>query len=281
MSSGFQADHPLTQNELQYHLHLSPGDLSPIVLLPGDPARVPVLAQVWDEATAVAENREYRSMRGVYHNTPISACSTGIGGPSTEIALNELAAIGCSAFIRLGTTGGLQEHIRCGDVIISTASIRWDGAGASYAPDAYPAAASYEVILALIEACERLGLTYHLGVSATVASFYAAQSRPAYAGYRGRDANRVDELRAMGVVNLEMEAATILTLCSLFALRSGAACVVIADRFRNEWRPNGADEVLARLGAEATVTLAAHDALKRQAGKRWYFPGLHAHGAQP
>ncbi len=280
MSGEFQADRPSTHGDQQYHLHLSQGDLSPTVLLPGDPARVPVLAREWDEATAVAENREYRSMRGVFHGTPISACSTGIGGPSTEIAVNELAAVGCDSFIRLGTTGGLQEHTRCGDIIISTASIRWDGAGVSYAPDAYPAAASYEVILALIEACERLALTYHLGVSATVASFYAAQSRPSYGGYNGRDATRVDELRAMGVMNLEMETATILTLCSLFGLRGGAACVVIADRYRNEWRPEGADEVLAMLGAEAAFTLTAHDTLKRRAGKRWYFPALHAPVAQ-
>lgn len=275
MPGDAHADQPKASGDRQYHLHLSNGDLAPTVLLPGDPARVPVLARAWDDAVAVAENREYRSMRGAYQGTPISACSTGIGGPSTEIAINELAAVGCETFIRLGTTGSLQERIRCGDIIISTASIRWDGASASYAPPEYPAAASYEVILALISACEHLNLPYHVGVSASTTSFYAGQSRLAYGGYRGHDAGRVEALRAMGVLNFEMEAATILTLCSLFGLRGGAACVVIADRFRNEWRHEGADDILAALGAEATHTLAEQDRLKRAAGKRQFFPQLY------
>jgi uridine phosphorylase len=107
-----------------------------------------------------------------------------------------------------------------------------------------------------------------------VASFYAAQSRPAFGGYLGLDADRVERLTAMGVLNFEMEAATVLTLCSLFGLRGGAACVVVADRVRNEWRPEGADEALARLGAETTAILGEHDARKQRAGKAWYFPGL-------
>ncbi len=270
------ADRPRSATGRQYHLDVAPGDMAPTVLLPGDPGRVPVLARPWDDVTPVAHHREYCSMRGTFQGVPISACSTGIGGPSTEIAINELAEIGCTNFLRLGTTGGLQERVHCGDIIISTAAIRWEGASASYAPDVYPAAASYEMVLALIEACERLGLRYHLGVSASTASFYAAQSRPAFGGFRGEDADRVDHLTAMGVLNFEMEAATIMTLCSLFRLRAGAACVVIADRVRNEWQPEGADEVLANLGATATVVLAEHDALKLQAGKEWYFPSLHA-----
>lgn len=269
------ADRPTTQAGQQYHLQVAAGDMAPTVLLPGDPARVPILARAWDEATAVADNREYRSMRGTYRGRPIAACSTGIGGPSTEIAINELAAVGCTGFLRLGTTGGLNERIHCGDIIITTAAIRWDGASTSYAPEGYPAAASYEVVLALVEACERLTLRYHVGVSATVASFYAAQSRPSFGGYAGMDADRVDRLTAMGVLNFEMEAATVLTLCSLFGLRGGAACVVIADRVRNEWRPAGADEVLARLGAETVAVLSEHETWKQQAGKAWYFPGLH------
>lgn len=204
----------------------------------------------------------------------MSACSTGIGGPSTEIAVNELAIAGANSFFRLGTTGGLQEQMRCGDIVISTASIRWDGASAPYAPDVYPAAAHYEVVLALISACERLGLPYHLGVSASTSSFYAGQSRPAFGEYIGEEPERIERLMAMGVLNFEMEAATIFTLCSLFGLRGGAACVVVADRFRNEFRPEGANETLAKVGAEAIVALAEIDEAKQQAGKQWYFPGI-------
>src|SRR5579864_7261021 len=234
------ADRPTLEGGKQYHLHLTDGDLPPTVLLPGDPGRVPVLASAWDEREEVAHHREYRSMRGSYHGAPIAACSTGIGGPSTEIALNELAAIGCRTFLRLGTTGGLQEEIHAGDITISTAAVRWEGASDAYAPPAYPAAASYEAVLALIEACETLGLRYHLGVSASTASFYAGQSRPAFGDYVGLHPDRVERLTAMGVTNFEMEAATIFTLSSLLGLRAGAACVVIADRFRNEFKPAGA-----------------------------------------
>jgi uridine phosphorylase len=269
-----RADRPTTSSGLQYHLHVAPGDLTPAVLLPGDPGRVPVLAEAWDAAEDVAHHREYHSMRGDVRGVPVSACSTGIGGPSTEIALNELAAVGCDSFIRLGTTGGLQERIRCGDITISTGAMRWEGATDAYAPAAYPAAAGYEVVLALIQACERLGLTYHLGVSASTSSFYAGQSRPAFGEYIGEAPERVARLQAMGVTNFEMEAATIFTLCSLFGLRGGAACVVIADRFRNEFKPEGADRVLATLGAEAVVALAEMDEMKRAAGKLWFFPGL-------
>lgn len=269
-----KAEKPTTVDGRQYHLHLSPGDLPPTVLLPGDPFRVPVLARAWDQSEEVAHHREYRSMRGVYHGARIAACSTGIGGPSTEIAVNELAAVGCETFIRLGTTGGLQEPIRCGDIIISSASIRWDGASDAYAPPEYPAASSYEVTMALMVACERLSLTYHLGVSASTSSFFAGQSRPSFGGYAGEAPERVERLQAMGVMNFEMEAATIFTLATLFGLRGGAACVVVADRFRNEFKPEGADVVLARLGAETVVALGEMDAQKERAGKRWWVPEL-------
>ena len=274
MTGSVQADRPATASGKQYHLHLSAGDLPPTVLLPGDPGRVPVLAEAWDQAEELAFHREYRSARGSYHGVPVGACSTGIGGPSTEIALNELAAIDCNTFIRLGTTGGLQEQIRVGDVIISTGAVRWEGASDSYAPIQYPAVASYEIVLALIEACDRCGLPYPLGVSASTSSFYAGQSRPAFGDYAGLVPDRIDLVQAMGVMNFEMESGTIFTLCSLAGLRGGTACVVIADRFRNEFRPEGADQLLARIGAEATLVLADMDRTTERAGKRWYFPGL-------
>lgn len=273
-----KADRPVVEGGKQYHIRVGEGDLGPSVLLPGDPGRVPVLASAWDTAEDVAYHREYRSMRGMYHGVPVSACSTGIGGPSTEIALNELAAVGCTTFLRLGTTGGLQEEMRVGDVAISTAAIRWEGASEAYAPPEFPAAASYEVVLALIEACERLGRQYHLGVSASTASFYAAQSRPAFGDYIGMHPERVERLRAMRVTNFEMEAATIFTLSSLFGLRAGAACIVIADRFRNEFKPEGADEALAELGAVTIEVLNEMDGAKRAAGRLWYFPGIYARG---
>ncbi|GAC1473151.1 MAG: uridine phosphorylase [Chloroflexota bacterium] len=275
MTGDASAERPVVQGGKQYHLRVGKGDLAPAVLLPGDPGRVPILAEVWDVGEDVAYHREYRSMRGTYHGVAISACSTGIGGPSTEIALNELAEVGCQTFLRLGTTGGLQEEMRVGDVAISTAAIRWDGASVAYAPPEFPAAASYEVVLALIEACERLGMRYHLGVSASTASFYAAQSRPAFGEYIGMHEDRVERLSSMRVTNFEMEAATIFTLCSLFGLRAGAACIVVADRFRNEFKPEGADNALAGLGAETIAVLSEMDTMKSRVNKAWYYPGIY------
>src|SRR5919109_200396 len=129
---------PLTT---RYHLKLAPGDVAPVVLLPGDPGRVPLVASLWDDAREVARNREYVTYTGMYRGVPISCTSTGIGAPSTAIALEELARVGATTFIRIGTAGSIQPHARIGDVAIFDSAARYDGASGLYAPHEYPAVA--------------------------------------------------------------------------------------------------------------------------------------------
>ena len=209
----------------QYHIYCGQGDLEETLLVPGDPDRIPKIASYWDSSTEVASNREFRSVKGVYHGLRISALSSGIGPACMAIVVNEASRIGVKNFIRVGSTGALQPNIACGDVVISSAAVRLDAASDCYVVPEYPAAAHYEVLLALIEAAEQLDIrNYHVGVTMTTTDFYAAQNRP----IRGisTDENLVPSLQKAGVLNVEMEAATLFTLASIFGLRAGAVLTV-------------------------------------------------------
>lgn len=261
----------------QYHIQVGSGELAPYVLLPGDPGRVPVLGRSWQEYKEVASHREFRSATGRVGNAPIAACSTGVGGPSTEICVTELANVGCHTFLRVGTTGSIQESIRCGDIIISAGAMRRDGPSDAYAPKEYPAIASHDVIMALVEACEALGFTYHLAITCTVPSFYCGQGRLGFSGFSAKGQQEmVRELQNLRIANFEMESATIMILASIYGLRAGAACVVIADRVRDEWNPEGgaAEERLGKLAALAVEKLFAWDQIRLEKNKKVFFPSL-------
>ena len=237
-----------------YHVDLGPGDIPGYVLLPGDPGRVDEIASTWDRAEIIGQHREYRSARGVYRGVEIGAVSTGIGGPSTAIAVEELARIGVHTFIRVGTTGALQEYIKPGDLVIGVAAVRYDGASSEYAPPEYPAHASPEAVLALVEAAERIGARYHVGVVASTATFHLGQSRPGLRGYMwSRAAERIKDLQAMGVLSFEMEAATLYTLSSLYGLRAACVCAAIANRVT--------DEFVAGAGVREAI-MAANEAVR-------------------
>ena len=133
----------------QYHVALEEGDVAPIVLLPGDPGRVEVVARLWDDARHVATNREYVTWTGTYRGVPISCTSTGIGAPSTSIALEELARVGATTFIRIGTCGTFLDHVAIGDMAVFDSAVRLDGASTSYAPIEFPAVASHDVVCGL------------------------------------------------------------------------------------------------------------------------------------
>ena len=270
------AERPETEGGMQYHIRCGRGDVERYVLLPGDPERVDVIAKDWDEARFVANNREHRTWSGRTGGVPITACSTGMGGPSTSIALEELAALGADTFIRVGSCGAIQESIECGDLIICSGAVRRDGTSTDYAGIAYPAAASYEVTVALVEACERLGVPYHVGVSCTTASFYCGQARPGFGGYsQSSYSHMIDDLRAAGVMDFEMEAATILTIAGVYGLRAGAVFTVVANRAKDTFLCGGMDRSI-RAANEAVRILAGWDAVKAARGKRFWFPGLTA-----
>lgn len=245
------------------------GKLPGYALLPGDPNRVSLMASQWDkDARVEVLKRCFRSAIGTYKGVPICAFSTGIGAPSAESTLTSCATAGVHTFIRVGTTGSLREDIKIGDIIINDACVRLDGTSNLYVRPEFPAAASYEVTLALVQACENLGFRYHVGTGCTTGSFYAGQSRTSYGGYKPSWID--DELQNMisaGVINYEMEAAAIFTLSRLFGLRSGMCATVIAERLTGKWDDETIGESNSCLvGAEAVRILAHWDDIKSSTG---------------
>jgi uridine phosphorylase len=209
----------------------------------------------------------------LYKGVPISASSTGIGGPGTAIAVEELANVGVRNFIRVGSCATLKEEIELGDLIISTAAVRLDGTSKQYVRPEFPASASYEVVMALVEAADSLGIRYHLGISASTDSFYLGQSRPGFNGYtQSFSETLIEDLQKANVANFEMEAATIFTLANIFGFRSGAVCAVYANRVRDEFAVEGEDEVIA-CGNEAVKILAEMDEEKAIAGRDYWMRG--------
>ena len=230
------ADRPTMSGNLQYHIQCKEGDVNKFVLLPGDPERVDAIAKTWDESKFIASSREFRTFSGKYSGVPITACSTGIGGPSAAIALEELASLGADTFIRIGTCGAINQNINCGDLIICSGAMRQDGTSEDYIDLSYPAVANYEVVAALIEACKRHRKIFHVGISCTTASFHCGQARPGFNNFtQSKFENKIQDLQHAGVLNFEMEAATILTLAGLYNLRAGAVFAVVADRNKNEF----------------------------------------------
>ncbi|MFW9843665.1 MAG: uridine phosphorylase [Candidatus Thorarchaeota archaeon] len=262
------ATRPVTEDREQYHLEVKEGEVARSVLIPGDPQRVKRISAQWDEVREVAEHRQFVTHTGKYKGVDISACSTGIGGPGTAIVIEELANVGVNTFLRVGSCATLKEDIEIGDIIISTAAVRLDGTSKQYVRPEYPASASYEVVLAFVEAAETLGLTYHLGISASTDSFYLGQSRPGFGGYtQSMSETLINDLTKANVANFEMEAATLFTLGNIFGFRTGAACAVYANRVRDEFAVKGEADVI-KIGNEAVKILADMD--KEKAGKKYW-----------
>ena len=262
------ATRPVTEDREQYHLEVKEGDVAKSVLIPGDPQRVERISSLWDSSREVAMHRQFVTHTGKYKGADISACSTGIGGPGTAIVIEELANVGADTFLRVGSCATLKEDIEIGDIIISTAAVRLDGTSKQYVRPEYPASASYEVVLAFVEAAETLGLTYHLGISASTDSFYLGQSRPGFGGYtQSMSETLIDDLTRANVANFEMEAATLFTLGNIFGFRTGAACAVYANRVRDEFEVKGESDVI-KCGNEAVKILAELDE-EKSSKKYW------------
>ncbi len=266
-----EADKPVFEEGKQYHIECKPGDLKGPVLLPGDPERARRIAGTWEEFKEIAAHRQYFSYTGKVHGFPISVTSTGIGTPACEIAITELLNIGCDTFIRVGSTGAIQPGLELGDLIINTAAVKMEGSSKYYVPADYPASAHYEVILALIEACEVLGFTYHLGVAASSSSFYLGQGRPGYKDYKISKTDKiVPDLQKMGVMNLEMEASHIFTLGQIYGARTGAICAVYANRVSNEFGTKGEKEAITAANYAVKVLAEMDEEKSNKGTKHWY-----------
>jgi len=267
--------HSTVSGGKQFHIACGKGDLAEYLLIPGDPDRVLKIAKFWDSAREVSCHREFRSFTGRYKSIPISALSSGIGPACMSIVVNEASSIGVRTFIRVGSTGAIQEDINCGDLIISSAAVRLDCTSNFYIMPEYPAVASYEVLLALIEAAESLGIcNYHVGITATTADFYSGQNRPATEGFTPYMKNCLPILQKANVLNFEMETATLFTLASLYGLRAGSVCAVYANRCRNEVKPGAGEENAIKVANHAVKMLHEWGAQKRKKKKRWIFPSL-------
>lgn len=272
------ADKPVFSGK-QYHIACGPKDVGGYVLMPGDPARVPKIASFLQDAKQVACHREYNTYTGTLGKARVSVTSSGLGPSPISVAIEELARIGVHTFLRVGTSASLHKDIEIGDLVISQAAVRLEGASKEYVRTEYPASASYEVLLALIWACEKLGVRYHVGITASTNTFFCGQGRPGFSGYEQSGMrDLIPDLKLARVLNFEMEAATLFTLCSLFGLRAGTICGIIANRETNEFAEPGAiskiEEKVARVSVEAAKILLAMDEEKRKAKAKYWHPGL-------
>jgi len=224
---------------MKYHIRLTTEMLegAQYVILPGDPGRVEKAARYLDpNAKPLASNREYTSSLASVGGQKVLVCSTGIGGPSVSIALEELASLGIKYFYRIGTTGAIQPDIDVPSLIISTASVRLDGASTHYAPIEYPAVADLELTNSLVDSAKELGLKYHTGITASSDTFYPGQER--YDTYNGyvplRFQGSMEEWQKLNVLNYEMESATLFTIINAFGLKAACVASVIVNRTKEE-----------------------------------------------
>ncbi len=266
----------MVENEegMQYHIQCGRGDVARYVLLPGDPDRVDLISSLWDERREIAYHREFKTHSGKYRGVKISATSTGIGSPSSIIAVEELARIGGDTFIRVGSTGAIQENIEIGDLIITTGSVRLEGTSKEYVRAEYPAFANYEIALALIESAEQMGYRYHVGITASTDSFYLGQGRHGFKGYTQSFSEvLLDDLRRANVLNFEMESSAIFTVANIYGLRAGCISVVFANRMRDEFE-TVSEEPAAKVANEAVKILHEWDEEKRKRRKRYFYPSM-------
>jgi uridine phosphorylase len=259
-------------SEMQYHIHLRPEDVGKYVLLPGDPGRCELIASYLDNPRFIASNREYTTWTGSLLGEPVSVTSTGIGCPSTAIAVEELIKLGVHTFIRVGTAGGIQADGRNGDLAIVTGAIRDEGTTPQYLPIEYPAVAHLDVVTALRAAAIQSGLPYHVGVAHSKDSFYA-EIEPARMPMAARLAERWKAWKDGGAICSEMEASAVLIIAGIHRKRAGGIMLIIGDPTENVDTPEEKArlEVLLdinrsiKVGVEAIKLLIAQD---RQPGNQ-------------
>ncbi|MGE4583203.1 MAG: uridine phosphorylase [Sphaerochaeta sp.] len=216
---------------IQYHLHIKAGDVGRYVILPGDPKRVPLIARYLDDAKLIADSREFVTYTGFLDGEKVSVTSTGIGGPSASIAMEELHKCGSDTFIRMGTCGGIALEVMGGDVVIATAAVRMEGTSREYAPIEFPAAANYEVVQALVQAAKQLDKTHHTGIVQCKDSFYG-QHDPSLMPVSYELINKWEAWKRLGVLASEMESAALFVVAAHLHIRCGSAFFVVGNQER-------------------------------------------------
>ena len=235
----------------QYHIQVAAGEVGRYVILPGDPKRCAKIAQHFEAPRLIADHREYVTYTGTLDGVPVSVCSTGIGGPSAAIAMEELAMCGADTFVRVGTCGGMQLDVLSGDLVIATGAIRMEGTSREYAPIEYPAVADLTVTSALCGAAKKLGMRYHTGVAQCKDSFYGQHS-PQRMPVSYQLENKWEAWKRMGALASEMESAALFIVGGALRVRVGSVLLVMANQEREA---AGLENPVVR-DTEAAITVA-------------------------
>ena len=217
----------------QFHIHCRQGDVGRYVFLPGDPGRCESIAALFDNPIHVGMNREYNIYTGTLCGEKVSVCSTGIGGPSAAIAMEELAAIGADTFIRVGTCGGIDLDVCPGDVVVATGAIRYEHTSMEYAPIEFPAVPDFSVTAALKDAGEALGYRTHTGVVQCKDAFYGQHS-PENSPVYDELLQKWESWKRLGVKASEMESAALFVVASALHVRCGSCFHVIWNQEREK-----------------------------------------------
>jgi uridine phosphorylase len=237
----------LLHSEVQYHIKLKKGDVGRYVILPGDPGRVPKIAEHFKDAKKMAENREYTTYTGYIDGIKVSCTSTGIGCPSAAIAIEELIKLGADTFIRVGTAGSLQRNVGLGDVVISTGAVREEGTSRQYVPLSYPAVADMDVCLALREAAKQLEIKYHCGIMHCKDAFYIEE--PEMIPWIEHNDELWKTWRKANVLATSMESGALFTISAIRGVRCGEITTIIGLTYDDS-------PVIKGVGVESAIKTA-------------------------
>ena len=218
---------------LQYHIGLRKGDVGKYVIMPGDPKRCAKIAKHFENAKLIADSREYVTYTGFLDGVKVSVTSTGIGGPSASIALEELVKSGADTFLRVGTCGGMQTDIMGGDLVIATGAIRMEGTSKEYAPIEFPAVANLDITNALVQAAKDLNKKYHVGIVQCKDAFYG-QHEPETKPVDYELINKWNAWVRLGCKASEMESAALFVVGDYLRVRVGSSFLVVANQEREK-----------------------------------------------
>lgn len=217
----------------QYHTGVGPDDIGKYIIMPGDPKRCEKIAQYFDNPVLIADQREYTTYTGYLDGEKVSVTSTGIGGPSAAIAIEELSKCGAHTFIRIGTCGGMQEEVLGGDVVIATGAVRMEGTTKEYAPIEYPAVPDHDIVNALVKSAKTMEIPHHVGVVQCKDSFFG-QHEPEVMPVSYELENKWQAFIKMGCLASEMESAALFVAGAFLRVRVGSCFLVVANQEREK-----------------------------------------------
>jgi len=257
----------MQERQRQFHIGCASGEVGRYCILPGDPGRCEAIAAYFEDPVHVAQNREYNTYTGTLLGERVSVVSTGIGGPSAAIAMEELCAIGADTFIRVGTCGGIRIDVQSGDIVIATGAVRQEGTSREYAPLEFPAVSDYAVLTALVDAAKTMDKSFHTGVVQCKDSFYGQHS-PERMPISYELNSKWEAWKRLGVLASEMESAALFTVAAALGVRCGSAFHVIWNQERekaglDQLETHDVDAAI-RLGIEGLKLLIQRD---RESGR--------------